>query len=176
MVYTDPNELSVVINDFVSQNGSCLFAGAGVGQKAGLPTWKRYLKHLATVASKYEPETETLMRKRIDSGLFLNAAELFKKCPEIPKGEIFKALAAPFEKYSAEELQALMVLPFSAVVTTNYDRSIHDAYFNLFRNQESSGLNLTAPKYVELGDASMKQAQYWTDFCGGPCASDSFSG
>jgi len=141
-----------------------LFAGAGVGQRAGLPTWDGYLEYLASVAENYEKETALLMRKRIRSRLYPEAADLYKMCPVIPEGVKYENLASPFNSYSADKLHALMALPFSAVVTTNYDFSLHDAYVNLFSRQKESALNLTAAKYVELGDASMKQAQYWLDF------------
>lgn len=155
------------IVDFTRQKGSCLFAGAGVGKKAGLPSWSEYLEHLARVAERYEKETAVLIRKRVRTRRYLEAAQLYKDCPEIPNGEKYRELAAPFDSppnYSPNNLHALMVLPFSAVVTTNYDRSLHDAYHNLFSKREESGLTLTAPKHVELGDLSMRQAIYWTDF------------
>ncbi|MBC8417884.1 MAG: hypothetical protein H8E10_04750 [Desulfobacterales bacterium] len=117
MVSDEVSKLATRIKDFVSKASSCLFAGAGVGQKAGLPSWEKYLEHLAIIAESYEKETAQLMRKRISSRLFLEAADLYKMCPEIPKGEKYKQLAAPFSNYSSNELHALMALPFSAVVS-----------------------------------------------------------
>jgi hypothetical protein len=125
------------------------------------------LEHLACVAERFEKETAVLIRKRIQTGHYLEAAELYKECPVIPDGEKYRELAAPFDSppdYSPDNLRALMALPFSAVVTTNYDRSLHDAYCSLFSRQEESGLTMTAPRYVELGDLSMRQAISWADF------------
>ena len=160
-------KLAEKILAFVAQRGSCLFAGAGVGKKAGLPSWPEYLAHLSSVAGQYEEETAILMRKRVVENYYLEAAQLYKSCVVIPSGEKYKQLVSPFisnPRYSPNNLRALMALPFSAVVTTNYDRSLHDAYYSLYENQEESGLRLKAPLYVELGDASMKRAIYWTDF------------
>lgn len=148
-------ELTSRIIDFVRQKGSCLFAGAGVGKRAGLPTWPEYLEYLASVAGRYEEETAALMRKRLKTNHYLQAAELYKECIEIPNGEKYREFALPFTSapnYSPNRLRALMALPFSAVVTTNYDRSLHDAYFSLFKKRKESGLTLKAPQFVELGD------------------------
>ena len=119
---------------------------------------------MTSVADHYEKETADLMRKRIRAELYLDAAGLYKACPEIPNGEKYRKLAAPFKSYSPKRLHSLMVLPFSAVVTTNFDRSLHDAYYSLYSTGEEAGLDLQAPRLVELGDLSMKQAIYWTDF------------
>lgn len=155
------------IIEFVRQGGSCLFAGAGVAKRAGYPAWDEYINHLCNIAGMYEKDMETLMRKRLKAGFYLEAAELYKTAIEIPEGVKFAELASPFlnaKNYFPNKLHALMALPFSAVVTTNYDRSLHDAYFNLYSNRKESGLSLNAPKYVELGDLSMKQAIFWIDF------------
>lgn len=161
------DKLASKIIEFVGQRGSCLFAGAGVGKRAGLPSWEEYLGHLCSVAGRYEKDLEALMRKRINAGLYLEAADLYKTAVEIPEGIKFSELAAPFtniQNYSPQNLLALMAIPFSAVVTTNYDRSLLDAYCTLFSKQIESGLTLKAPRYVELGDLSMKQAVFWNDF------------
>ena len=76
-------QLAIIFND-----GPCsLFAGAGVSARAGLPVWTQYLDLLADKTRAYEPLTAELVHKRIQSKLFLDAASLFKTCPEIPDGE-----------------------------------------------------------------------------------------
>ena len=50
----DKNSLSNAIIEFLNQEeNAALFAGAGVGVRAGLPTWGQYLENLAAVAEKY---------------------------------------------------------------------------------------------------------------------------
>jgi hypothetical protein len=167
MATLSTKQLTSKLIDFVSQRGSCLFAGAGVGKRAGLPSWEEYLDHLSAVAARYDKDLAALMRKRLTAGFYLQAAELYKSAIEIPQGLKYQELASPFANaatYSPSKLHGLIALPFSAVVTTNYDRSLHDAYYNLYDKQTESGLSLQAPKYVELGDLSMKQAVFWTDF------------
>ena len=160
-------QLTSKIIEFARQQGSCLFAGAGVAKRAGLPSWDEYLEHLSSIAGRYDKDLEALMRKRLRARLYLETAELYKTAVEIPEGIKYAELSSPFTSacgYTPEHLHALMALPFSAVVTTNYDRSLLDAYYSLFSKQKESGLNLKAPKYVELGDLSMRQAIFWADF------------
>lgn len=158
------NPVEAKLIDFFSKDAACLFAGAGVGVKAGMPTWYGFINMLIDQARKYEPETASLMTKRLESNLLLEAVTLFTGCPVIPKGEIYRALSEPFLNYDEKQLLTLMSLPFSSVVTTNYDRSLYDSYYCLYEKQKESGLKLKSPLSVELGDPSLKQAIYWSDF------------
>ncbi len=151
-------ELSGILLEIARRPGSILFAGAGVGKRAGLPDWYEYVEFLATVADAYELETGTLMRKRAASSLLTHALELYKKCPLILEGEKFSKLGEPFSSgsYDAERLRALVALPFDSIVTTNFDRSLYDAYAKVYH---------CAPMSAELGDPSLKQAIYnWREF------------
>ena len=125
-------ELSKVILDFACSGRSVLFTGAGVGKKVGFPLWGEYLDHLASVCAKYDDEdSATLMRKKIRESNLLGAAAIYEDCQDIPIGERWKHLAAPFTAAVSEEnldlFAPLCGLPFGAIITTNYDRSQHDA-------------------------------------------------
>ncbi len=52
----------------------------------------------------------------------------------IPIGERWAALATPFTRdpRDLDKLDALISLPFGSIVTTNYDRSLHHAYSQVF--------------------------------------------
>ncbi len=134
-----------------------LFAGAGVGKRANLPDWDAFLGHLVNVAADYEHETAELMRKRISQDRLADAAHLYKTCPLIPEGERWAKLVSPFarEKYDADLLRDLASLPFRAVVTTNYDLSIHDAV---------ARVRGKVPRPLELGDPTLRQGPYLDDF------------
>ena len=156
MLSTD--ELADKIVGFFSRSQPLLFAGAGIGARAGLPNWYEYLDHLVAVARRHEPATAELMRVRIEQVLLTEAASLYKRCPLIPAAELLEQLAAPFatERYDASKLHALISLPFTAIATTNFDRSLCDAY--AFVKQK-------APTMAELGDPTLKQAIYnWNKF------------
>lgn len=143
--------------DAVIQPGSTLFAGAGVGSRAGLPDWRSFVLGVADECDTYDTDTATMMRKAAHSGNFLYALELFRISPVIPEGTRFNLLATPFGagRYNAKPLRALVALPFDAIVTTNFDRSLHDAFATV-RSRTAFA--------AELGDPSLKQAIYnWKD-------------
>lgn len=153
----DANQVSDTIYEFLTTSKNpALFAGSGVGAQAGLPTWKQFVEHLAIVASSYEPIIGELIRKWGKSGHYLSAASVYKSNPEVPHGELYKQLAVPFTSPPyPEKLNALVSLPFSAIFTTNYDRSLHDAFANVVGK---------SPIAVELEDPTMIRAPFLTDF------------
>jgi hypothetical protein len=156
-VISKPLVLADAIVAAFSNDQCFLFAGAGTAARAGLTTWFSYIECLATVADKYEPLVAQLMRKYLQSNLLLEAAHLYKTCPAIPVGELYAKLAEPFgqTKYDPTALLSLVSLPFAGIVTTNYDRSLHDAL--------AKAKKITA-QCVELNDPTLKEALYWSTF------------
>src|SRR5207253_4621118 len=156
-VINDPSLLASAIAEAIGNEPCFLFAGAGTAVRAGLASWFTYIEYLATVAEKYEPLVAQLMRKYLESKLLLEAAHLYKTCPTIPTGELYAKLAEPFSenKYDSQNLSTLASLPFAGVVSTNYDRSLHDAFGKVKR---------TNVQCVELNDPTIKEALYWTKF------------
>lgn len=145
-------ELSTVILDFACSGRSVLFTGAGVGKKVGFPLWGEYLESLASVcADNGDEDSATLMRKKIKDGNFLGAAGIYEDCQDIIIGERWKHLAAPFTTPVADDkldlLAPLFGLPFGAIITTNYDRSQHDA---------SARIKKRAPIQLELDGNTMR--------------------
>jgi hypothetical protein len=148
-------ELGEVLSEILKQEESVLFAGAGVAARAGLPVWEGYLEYLAKVVEPRQPLIAQLIRTRVNEKSLLLAAHYYKTCTEIPKGERYQKLAEPFQadKYDHKRLKALISLPFTSVVTTNYDRSLHDAFATVYGK--------TAVQ-VELGDPSLQSALFCT--------------
>ncbi len=148
-------EISSRIQRFVTEPSGVLFAGAGVGVRAGLLSWPQFMEHLAVVAEKYEPEIATLIRNRVRANRYAEAGHMFKQC-QMPEGEIYRALAEPFQpgKYDARYLKPLVSLPFTAIVTTNYDKSLHDAW---------SAVHDKAPTAAELHDPTLSAATHQTE-------------
>ncbi|MDQ8209147.1 SIR2 family protein [Coraliomargarita sp. SDUM461003] len=152
------NEIASIIDKFTSQGNSVLFAGAGVGCRIGLPTWGEFIKHLAlTCENNNEPEEAALIRKRLNDGKYLEAATIFKTCTSIPVTLRYKALTELFKKDSSEinKLQALSLLPFSGIVTTNYDRSLLNSH--AIEHQK-------APLTIELDDPTLRNAELLNEF------------
>lgn len=149
--------LAAEIFQVATTPASTVFAGAGVGMRAGLPDWRQFVRYLANSVEPYDPDSAALMRKRLASNLFLNAADLYRECPLMPLGVKLQKLGEPFSanSYNPKALRALLALPFDSFVTTNFDRSLHDA-FALARQG--------SPVCAELGDPSLRQAIYnWKD-------------
>lgn len=150
------NSLSKLIVDFINRDDQgVLFAGAGVSSRAGLPGWKSYMEQLARIAENYNEIQAAAVQDHVNKGHYLEAAETFKLIPEIPIGETYRHLSEPFQNPPEwQELRALMSLPFTAVVTTNYDRALHDAWSSVLGR---------APHTVENSD-NLSKASYWRQF------------
>jgi hypothetical protein len=157
MIVGSAAELQTELVKIFHEQKPALFAGAGVSSRANVPVWGEYLLKLAHVAEEFEPLTAQLMRKRIEAGLFPEAAHFYKICTEIPAGEKSRELIAPFaeDKIDSYQLDQLCSLPFRNVVTTNYDRALHSAF--------ARTLNLS-PKAAELNDPTLRQSLFWNDF------------
>jgi SIR2-like domain len=77
-------------------------------------------------------------------------------CVEIPSGERLNQLQEPLSSkhYDSSKLTSLVNLPFDFIVTTNYDRAIHDACTAVRK----------VAKPAELNDTTLAHALYWEDF------------
>ncbi len=150
-------ELCETLFEVLSGENLVLFAGAGVGVHAGLPDWRGFATHLASVARKYEPDTAAIMEARISAGRLADAVSYYKLCHLIPEGEKFAELARPFDDEGSrpEALEQLVKLPFEAVVTPNYDRCIDNAW---------AAVHHKAPLAFELDDGSLRQAGFTSGF------------
>ena len=144
--------VALAVEGFLSRRRPALFAGAGVGARAGHPDWRLYVDRLAGIADQYEAETASIMRRRIETGDFPGAVQYFKQAP-IPVGEIHSHLANALraEEYVPERLRALVSLPLTRIVTTNFDTSLHDAW---------AVVRGRAPIPAELGEPTLKRAIY----------------
>jgi hypothetical protein len=138
------------IVELFSSPGVVLFAGAGVGQRAGLLSWQAYIEYLAEVAERHEPESAKLIRLRARAGQLAEAVD-FYKLAKIPDAEKYRALAAPFKpsRYNSHALNGLVSLPFSYIITTNFDRSLLDAWSDVYQK---------APIVADLNDPTLQSA------------------
>ncbi len=121
------------IVDQLSSPSPVLFAGAGVGCRVGLPGWDEYIELLAENCDKYgDIASAKLIRHRLKMRQYKSAASVYKTCESIPQGELLKGLAAPFtnkiEGTELDKLRPLVGLGHTAIITTNFDRSLHNAY------------------------------------------------
>ncbi|UYN92218.1 MAG: SIR2 family protein [Anaerolineales bacterium] len=132
-----------------------LFAGAGVSIRAGLPSWQDYLLRLAQFAEAFNKITAESMRQKIKDGHLISAAGDYKRSPYIPAGEKHRGLESCLGESESKKLNALISLPFNGIVTTNFDRALHDSY---------AEVTAKAPLQVELDDGTLKTANWLQDF------------
>ena len=152
----DAGNVRDLLLDYLSAENTSLFGGAGIGVRTGLPSWHQYLEHLADAADNYNKLDGALIRQRASKNQFVAAASVFKTSVEIPNGKKFELLASPFTGgYSSNKLNSLLTLPFTSIITTNFDRAIHDAYADVMGK---------SPATVELWDPTMRTAPFWNDF------------
>jgi SIR2-like domain len=151
-------EIGQTLRDFIAQPRSVLFAGAGVGCRVDLPGWADWLDTLASVCTEFDDDpSATLIRARVQQGDYLGAATVYKTCRNIPVGERLARMAAPFRTIPGDlkRLETLISLPITGIVTTNYDRSLHEACAQ-FRGH--------AVMPLELRDQTLRNAALISEF------------
>jgi hypothetical protein len=124
-------KLPALLVRYIQQKRCVVFAGAGLSAGAGLPTWKGLLikgiEELIGSLPEGDLHQEEL-RRLVDYGKLLEVADFCKE-----------KLGSAYHQFLAEQVrgdqaqlplthQVLMQLPFSAWVTTNYDKLLERAY------------------------------------------------
>ncbi len=153
-----PEELGIEIRSFSAKSRSLLFAGAGVSARVGMPTWEALLNGMAGVCREFHDSLSAdLILDKVSQGDYLGAAAVYKLCTKIPIGVRLARIADTFSNISGDinQLKSLSKLPFSGMLTTNYDRVLHTAIAT-FRN--------ISPLQIELGDETMKYGAGITEF------------
>lgn len=120
--------ISAIETFFREAKNPVLFAGAGVSTRAGLPDWKSYLTQITDAARKDDPSSAALMAKHTSKGDYDRAISTLMLSTDIRENDKYKFLAAPLKDYDKNALLPLVKLPFSAIVTTNFDLALIDAY------------------------------------------------
>jgi hypothetical protein len=119
---------------YLKQSRCVVFVGAGLSAGAGLPTWRRLLLDVIDELVSSMPDGDTHqaeLRALVDQGKLLEVADFCKE-----------QLGAAYHQFLTEKLrgdtgavpathEVLMHLPFSAWVTTNYDKLLERAYFEV---------------------------------------------
>lgn len=160
MNVTHPEELSKALLAQARSPRNVLFAGAGVSARLGVPTWRPLLLKLADVCKELgDTASGAFIESKLDDNDLLGAAAVYKLSKRIPAGERFKRfvqlLNPAIEDAALEKLRPLMELGFTAVVTTNFDRVIHNAYSFVHRR---------TPLLLELDDDSLKAGANLSEF------------
>lgn len=116
----------------VSQESPLLFVGAGCSALIGYPTWGKLIKEIEKLAINCggDISSETV-QTNLD---FISYAEILKEHIRSSKGNCYRYYALienlfkPRSECSIDDFHRNLVqLPFSGIVTTNYDVSLEDA-------------------------------------------------
>lgn len=132
-----------------------LFSGAGVSMRAGLPDWKGLLTALAEGVRFKSALLANAMTESIAQGKLTKAADLWALVDEVPLGDRLGTLTTVLSAYDHQPLRDIAALPFKACLTTNFDRSILDAF------AVSRG---AAPRDYRLGDKTLAEAVWEKQF------------
>jgi SIR2-like protein/CHAT domain-containing protein len=110
-----------------------IFVGAGLSAQAQLPSWSKLLDQLVTQvgADDQDEDSTAELKKLLDAGRYLDVAD---ECKE--------QLGAGYAEFLSKALQIgtgpvpeahrlVMQLPFAAWITTNYDKLLEQAHFQV---------------------------------------------
>jgi len=133
-----PQAIAERLSRFVGTPRSILFAGAGIPARLNIPTWSRLLEELAGICVGFGDDlSASLIRSRVAEGDYIGAATVYTSCKKIPKGERLKRLSAlltpSLDDSALDKLRSLLCLGLRGVVTTNYDRVLHNAFSHAHR-------------------------------------------
>lgn len=112
---------------FENSSEAILFTGAGVSMLAGLPDWKGLLGQMAESVRAADPITAQQMVEHIAAGKLTKAADYYWLSDKVLEGDKQNTLKKILGGYDSTPLKPLASLPFAGLLTTNFDRSIHDA-------------------------------------------------
>lgn len=131
------------------------FTGAGVSARAGLPAWKGLTEKLAEGLRSKDSLTTQLMLECVNDGDFTRAYDYFRLSKKMLEGDKQNLLVRLLSGYESSPLASFAQLPCRACLTTNFDRSVHDAF------AVATGI---AARDYRFGDQSFKQAQWDENF------------
>jgi SIR2-like protein len=131
-----------------------LFTGAGVSARAGLPTWPQLIESLAAEIKSVDEITTIQMLECVAAGDYTLAVDYFRMSRKVLEGDKSKYLVRRLSKFNSDPIRPIAKLPFRSCLTSNFDRSIHEAVA-----KEKKG----AARDYRYGDRSFRQVQWEED-------------
>ncbi|MCM2297022.1 SIR2 family protein [Rhodoferax sp.] len=113
---------------FLTAKNPVLFAGAGVSMRVGLPSWPKLLKDIANQIRDDDPLAAAHIDQAVASNQLLYAATIFDANPALTPVAKRKILRKLLSQENVDRLRSLASLPVSAIATTNFDRTLSNAY------------------------------------------------
>lgn len=134
---------------FASAEKPILFAGAGVSMLAGLPDWSGLLNSMAEAIRAKDPLTANQIKSYVAKGSLTRAADFFLITDDVLEVDKFDILKKLLKSYDSAPLRPLASLPFTGVITTNFDRSIFDALAAAREGRTANDYCLGEPKFIQ---------------------------
>lgn len=148
------SELSARLTSFFqSSQKPVIFLGAGASARAGLPTWASLISQLAESIRSTDPLVAQIMRERVAEGDLTGAFDFYLLSNKTLEGDKAKTIRRLLNDYDASAIEDLAALPFKSCITTNFDRSFHDAFAMA---RKSAAIDF------KLGDPSFREAAWET--------------
>lgn len=113
------------------RNGRCvLFCGSGLSAWARLPTWGRLLEAIVQQLSEELPDDPSLaeLQRLLEAGKLLEVADHCKEALGRRYNDILSEQLRGGEGEIPEPHKVIVRMPFSAAVTTNYDKLLERSY------------------------------------------------
>ena len=113
---------------FQTARNPVLFAGAGTSMRVGLPSWPKLLNEIANQIRTDDPLGATVIEHAVSSNHLLYAATIFDSNPVITQFTKRQILNKLLSAENVGPLRSLASLPVKAIATTNFDRTLSNAY------------------------------------------------
>ena len=148
-----PTDVTAALKTFFDTAAQpVVFLGAGVSAKAGLPTWVGLLEKMADFLQAHNALESQMVRDQVRRKNYTKAATCFE-IADAPEGDKNLLLRNLLDTFDANALVPLAKLPFKTVLTTNFDRSIHNAL---------AAARQASPQDYKFGDISFRDAVWET--------------
>lgn len=134
---------------FASADKPILFAGAGVSMLAGLPDWKGLLNAMAEGIRAKDPLTANQIQSYVAKDSLTRAADFFLITDDVLDRDKFDILKNLLKSYDSVPLRPLAALPFTGVITTNFDRCILDAFAAARGGRTAKDYSLGDQKFIQ---------------------------
>lgn len=139
------------VRNFLKSSDAVIFVGSGISCAAGLPTWSGLLEELALFLEDLG-EDPSLVRREVARGDLLQAASYgFDKLTVQTIGDFIRKATRLGSAEPCSYHHALVSLPASCFITTNYDNLIEQALLK-WRKEEFFRPPVTNKHLAELAD------------------------
>ncbi|HYV46661.1 MAG TPA: SIR2 family protein [Myxococcaceae bacterium] len=110
-----------------------IFVGAGLSAQAKLPSWGKLLDDLVTQVGADESDEESTaeLKKLLEAGRYLDVADECKERLGSGYAEFLSKVLQVGSGPVPEAHRLVMQLPFAAWITTNYDKLLEQAHFQV---------------------------------------------